>query len=308
MGAKAINLSDKELDEILASVEDTLSKVDPLAKSLPSQPNGGKPQAMKKDDMPGEKKPEEMDAAPEAAPAADAAPPADAGQEAAAPEAEAPAAEAPGAGAGEEGLEGEAEQPLSDEELAQIYGSMAPEELQRHYMAIRQYLEQSLGGADQGQAAGMAPEAGGAPAPEAPAMKAEDEGKDDKKDQDKKEGMGKSEKTAAPAETDEVKGLKAKIEELEKGIKTAVKAVELVLQPARKSAAGIEFVKKNEDFDGKGPKEDFSNLSKADIDARIKQIGIANLTKSEREAVNSYLLDDASKGKVLDIIKSKGGK
>jgi hypothetical protein len=285
MGAaakKQVDLNDQELDAILASVEASLEKADKLAKNLPSQPNGGQP--MKKDDEPGAKKPGEEDAPP--APPAGDEPPADGG----APDAGAPPADAgaPDQGApapGEGELAGEAEQPLSDEELDQIYGSMQPEELQRHYMAIRAHLEQAMGGASPDQ--GAAPAAPPAAPPAAAAA------------------MGKSE--APVAENEEFKALKAKNEELEKAITTAVKAVELVLQPARKSAAGLEFVKKNEELEGKGS-EDLGKLSKSDIDGRIRQIGATNMTKSERDTVNNYLLHNEGKERVLDIIKSKGGK
>lgn len=195
----------------------------------------------------------------------------------------------------------ETDQPLSDEELQQIYGAMDPEELQRHYMVIRQFLEQHMGQAD-----ATPPPAPEAAPPAAPAMKAEMD-KSGAYAAPAHTKVEKSEKTTT-AESTEVKALKAKIEELEKGLTTAVKAVELVLQPTRKSVAGVEFIKKNEELEGKGSQEDLSKLTKADIDARFRKIGISNFSKSERDSVNAFLLRDEGKDKVLDIIKSKGSK
>lgn len=269
-------LSDQDIDEILATVERTLEQAPNLAKST-----------LRKDGQP-EMEPSEPEAGQEpAAPAPEmsAEPAAPAPSPEAAPEA--PEA-APGEQGPDEALEHEGQdQPLSDEELDQIYGSMPPEELERHYMAMRKFLEQQ-GGAEEPQAEPPAPEA--PQAPEAPAMPPE-------------EPAAKSEK-----ESSEVKALKAEIESLKKGMEMTVKAVEKVLQPTRRSVAGIEFIRKNEEMESGKTEENLDGLTKSEVSSRIKAIGPAALSKSEREQINNYLLNDKGKEKVLDIIKSKGSK
>lgn len=295
---KSINLSDKEIDDILATVERSLEQAPQLSKSL------------KKDDeeaaeeKPEEKPAEEAPAAPAQEAAAEEAP-AEAADESSREAAEAAdesaeEAEAPAeAEEGEAALESESEDaPLSDEELQQIYGSMPAEELERHYMAIRQHLEQHMG--DEAGGEEKAAEAAQAAAPEQAAMKSEEAAKG--------QSIAKNESSAV-VESEEVKALKSEVEKLQKVAETAVKAVELVLQPSRKAVTGIEFIRKNEEMESKSSaNEDFSKLSKADIDAKIKQIGPANLSKTERQTVNNFLLTSEGKDKVLDIIKSKGGK
>jgi hypothetical protein len=279
----AIQFSESEIDKLIADVDATLTKAEALAKS-----------ALKKDDVPPQD--DDQQDQPPAAPAAPApgpdAPPVDAAP--AAPADGAPAApEAPpqeGQPQGEQaiGQEGQEDAPLSDDELQEIYSSMPPEELERHYGVIRQilqsaYASQAPAPAAPGQeaqppAAPAAP--GGAPAaPEAPS-------------QDEPE-FGKSEEMSA---------LRKQVEDQGKALEAVTKAFEILAKPQRKSVTDIQFISKSDIDPANQPKE----LSKEEIQSWVKKTGPAALNKSDRETISNYFLSGSGKKDVEKIINSKG--
>lgn len=261
---------DQEIDSILASVETAMSEVEALVKSETGtvakgeamsghqKANGGQ---MKKDDLPpSEDKPEGEQSAPEA-PAAEGSP------------SDAPAPEA-SASEGEQALEQESpDAPISDDELKEIYGSMPPEELQRHFMVIREILR------------GAQPEASPAPAP-APEAEASP-----KPEMDKSEGANK-----------EIEDLKKKNEELEKSLSRLALVMETVFKPERKAVTDIAFIKKSE-----ADNAEDKHLSKEEIRKLANEkCRDRTLSKSDREALNDYLLYGGSSDQVMKIIKSGG--
>lgn len=285
---------DQEIDSILASVDASMQELEVLAKSeapapaktepvaknqLPAPKANGGP--MKKDDQ----QPEAKEDKPE-----DQAPPAPA-PEASAPEApagdgapsDAPAPEAEGA-PGEAALEQEsADAPISDEELKQIYGSMAPEELQRHFMTIREILRGAQPGADAGAQA-PAPEA--APAPQAGAPMA----------------MSEKETAVDKESAKKIEDLQKKNEELEKSLGRLAMVMETVFKPERKAVTDIAYIKKSE-AEGQEDKQ----FSKTEIRTLANEkCKDRSLSKSDRDALNDYLLREGSSDKVIQIIK--GGK
>ena len=280
--------TEQDLDKLIASVEETLAKAEVLAKS--SLRKDFPPQDDQEDAPPAAPAPEAS--APDAAPAPDAAaaPAPDAGMDAAAPSPEdmppeaAPSQEAapeaaPDAGQeqapqeGEQQLEGEQEAPLSDEELEQIYSSLPPEELERHYSIIRQHLDQAYQKAEEDES--------------------EEEEKEEKKDDDK--DMEKSEKVAS---------LEAKVAQQEKALENIAKAFEILAKPQRKAVTDIQYIRKSEAEQGAGK----TDHSKEEIKAWHAKVGAGSLSKSEREQVNSYFLYDEGKEEIEKLINSKGGK
>lgn len=291
-----MNWTDQDVDNLLASVEETLVKVDVLAKSA----------SLKKDEDPN-KKPEDAAAAPaQDAPPAAAAPAADAG---AAPMDAAPAADAgaapadpaaggdPAAAGAAPGAEGDAalageqgeDAPLSDEELSQIYSSMAPDELERHYGIIRQALQASYS-QDQGQgdAAGAAPAA----APAAPAAPGADAGAPP---------MEKSEDKAV------IEALTKQVGEQAQAIEQITKAFEVLTKPSRKSITDIQVMHKSE-LDAAPAAGDAATMTKEQVDAGARKLQPAKLEKSEREMVNKFFITGEGKDEVAKLINSKGGK
>jgi len=269
------NWTDQDIDNLIASVEETLEKAEVLAKSA----------SLKKEE---EQKEQAQDEAM-AAPAQDAAPvdqaPAEAApaEEQAAPAAEeqaaadqAPADQQAAPEQGEQALESEEDAPLNDEELQQIYSSMAPEELERHYSIIRQALQASYG--EQAPEEQQAAPAEAAPAEAAPAAPE----------------MEKSEK---------VMELEKKIAEQAQAIEQITKAFEVLAKPSRKSITDIQVMAKSEADSGQnGP------MTQDEIKSKAGKLSPASLSKSERDLVNRFFLHGEGQQEVEKLINSKGGK
>jgi hypothetical protein len=253
------------------------------------------------------------------APAAPAAPAADAGAQApaaAGAEDQASVQEAPEAGEGmAEGAEGQEgqEQPgqeqqepgqegqdpaqdqnLSDEELQQVYSSMAPEELERHYMVIRGLLQQQYSKAEK------APEANGGQIKAGIA----------------KEEMDKCGEMSSPAmkksETNglakEVADLKKSNDELKAGLDKALQAVKILAQPVRKAITSeIQYISKSEAPAAQAAAQpNFAEMSDEALKASLNDVcRSGTLNKSERDLVNNYILNYAGKDKVIEILRSK---
>lgn len=272
------SFTDKDLDNLIASIEESLDKAEVLTKSKALKKDQGEDEAME-----------------EAPPAAAAAPdaqqempsegaPADEGEmpaEAAAPE------EGMGEGEGEEALEGEGKDaPLSDEELVQIYGSMQPDELERHFMVIQEILKHHAGEAEGQPEQPEQPEQAGA----APQMPEQDE---------------QQEQMAMKSSNDEeLAALRKTIEEQSKSIELLGKAFETLTRPQRKAVTDIEYIKKSEAEETSKSK----NLSKEEMRDLYTKINPGTLTKGERTMVNNYFLNGENKSEVEHIIQSKGGK
>jgi hypothetical protein len=299
MANKQHTFTDADLDNLISSVDAELSKAEKLAKSAalkkaaPPAPDedappadaGAPADAAPAADAGASAPPADAAMADAGAPPADAAPAADAG--AGAPPAD--AAGAPPADGSEQGLEGEqgGDAPLSDDELNEIYGSMQPQELERHFMVIRQHLESAYAGGQQ-QDAGAQPPQQAAPqaAPQAPPAPAGME-------------MGKSEDLAKSENV----SLKQKLADQEIAITNLTKAFEALAKPQRKAVTDLEFIKKSDTED-----QSSRELSKEEIREAYGKIGPAALSKGERDLVSDYFLHNTKKREVEQLIQSKGGK
>jgi hypothetical protein len=265
--------TDQDIDNLIVSVEETIKKAEVLAKS-----------SLKKDAGPDqEMPPQEAAPADQEAPPAEAPAPADAQAAGEAPAPEAPPQEAAPAES-EQALEGEEEAPLSDEELSQIYGSMPPEELERHYSVIRQQLQAAYGeeAPAEGQEAAPAPEAQAEEAAPAPA-------------EDESQEMGKSEAAIAD--------LKKTIAAQGQALEQITKAFEVLTKPSRKSITEIAVLNKSE-----SDSNESQPLTVEQIKAKAGKLKSSELTKSERESVNKFFLYGEGQEEVEKLIHSKGGK
>lgn len=275
--------TEQDLDNLMTEVTETLEKAEALSKSAISKADDDKKDdeaaAAPAQDAPPAAATASADAGQSAAPAADAAQaPADQGAPADAAAADASAAPAAD---GDQALEAEGQQqdaPLSDEELSQIYSSMAPEELERHYSIIRQAL-QSAYSQDQGQAAA----APAAPAPDAQAAAPA------------APGMEKSEAITA---------LESKVAELTAANEQIVKVFEVLTKPARKSITEIQVMQKSE---GDSPSAN-EPMTLEQTKEAARKLSPAKLEKGERELVNKLFLTGEGHKEVEKLIHSKGGK
>ena len=282
--------TDKEIDNLLKSVEaeldaQSLSKSEALSKAPPQEDEAEMAPPVAEAAPAPEAQAAEAPA-PEMAPDAAAAPAPEGDPMAApAPEAEGAPAEAPAEAApGEEQMAQEGEQPLSDEELHEIYASMPPEELERHYMVIRSLMQDAYAKAEKET--------------QNETLAKSESGSEKAVEQLRKEN--ESLKKASEDSAKEVAALKKSLE----GLASAVEKT--ILKPVRKSVAGIEFVQRNTG----SPETESKPLTKAELTVKIKEKfdkEIGSLSKSDREACNDFLLRDIGKEKVEKIL-GIGGK
>jgi hypothetical protein len=261
--------SEQEIDQILASVEEAMAQAESLAKSMPlTKEDEQDPQQDLAPQQPEQSQDMSMDQQPADAPAPEQADPSQPEQSQEQPMDE---------------QQDQSQDEISDEELHSLYASMDPQELQRHQMAI----EAAMGQGQQQEQPSQ---------PQDLAM-AEDD-KDDKDDEDQEddedEEMSKSEK-------DEFSRLKKDHNDLQKSFAKVVEAMEKAFAPTRKAVTGIEYVQKSEETQQQKP------LSKAETIAVLNEKAKdPTLSKSDRMAINDFILNGGSQDKIKTIIK--GGK
>jgi hypothetical protein len=327
--AKKYDISDSQLDQIL-------EEVGTLAEQLAKSESKEKKCEMKKDEKP-EDKPEEkppMDGGSPAADGGEDTPPAPG--EGAGEEVPPPADGAPATGEQppEAGMEGQEGGEMSDEELQQIYGSMEPQDLERHYMIIRQVLQGHYSeGAGEGAPAPEAAAPAPAPAPEmgkgemsghanggnagggVQAGGATHKFQSDPKVQKDEGGIGatkggaphkfQSDSKVQKSEADPEKAaMKAELESLKANVAGLVTALEKSFKPKQKAITGLEYVSKSEVQEIQP-----SNLSKEDKKAKLTEIVKSEqkrLSVEDRSAINRFFLYGEEDSKIDKIIS--GGK
>lgn len=262
-----MNLTDKDIADLLDEVTEQLAKSATLSKEVPAEI----PQ-----EAPVEQPAPEQAPAPEMAPAQDAAP---------APEA-APANP-------EQQIEGEqADQPLTDEELHQVYASMDPQELERHFAVVRDVIQQTYGQAGEEQMEGeQAPQAPEQAAPEAEqAPQAPEQAPEQQPEAQPEQEMQPDE----AMKSESFIKLKKENDEIKKSLASLTKVIETMTKPQRKSATLI----KNEVV--------LEPMQKSEVKLEIsKLVRDPSLKKSERQFINNFLYTGADQEKVEEIIKSR---
>jgi hypothetical protein len=99
--------------------------------------------------------------------------------------------------------------------------------------------------------------------------------------------------------------LKQENEDMKKSLEAALKAIEMMSRPSRKAVTEeFQILGKSEsDIKGASTKKDYSNLSKGELipmlNSKSKE---QNLSKSDRDAINSFILNNHGKEKVLEIL------
>lgn len=103
----------------------------------------------------------------------------------------------------------------------------------------------------------------------------------------------------------ENKDLKSENEELKKNLSTLNELVEKMFSfkkaPAQKAITSADYIAKSEeeienDFDP-------SKMSKGEITSKLQSLDYSSLSKNDREAINSYYLENASVNKIKHLIK-----
>jgi hypothetical protein len=304
----AFDITDEKLDQILAEVgqvAEDLAKSQSLKKGMD---DGDKPQADAKDDAMAAPAPTAA-AAPEPPPAAPEAPPSDAPAEMPPGEGEAMDAEpTEQALEGEQGGEGE----LSDDELNEIYGGMPPEELERHFMVMRQYLQQHYAKAEmsgKSQPAIKRPPQGTEVLKDEqgctqPAIKRPPQGTEVLKSED---GMANDASTDLKSEIEKLKkdnaAIKAQYEGLEKANENLVAAIESRMKPSRRAVTDLETVRKSEADAAATQNKKLSADEKKDKLRTLVKSEQHRLTRAQREAINNFFVYNADEDAVDEILK-----
>jgi uncharacterized secreted protein with C-terminal beta-propeller domain len=121
--------------------------------------------------------------------------------------------------------------------------------------------------------------------------------------------MKSEDKTMDKAEKEKLEGLEKSNSELRKQIELLTKAIEVGFKPQRKSVAGIEFIRKGEADQAAAKVEggqNFTQMSKSEITVALNEkCKDAGLTKSDRQAINDYLLYNEGREKVETILGGK---
>jgi len=276
MNNNKINITDADLDSIIASIESTIADM--------TSGNNAIKKAEEDDDMDEKQKEEalaeEMEQAMQnkgqemQAPEQKEEPQDD--QEMQAPEQK----EEPQDNSMEENLD----QPLSDDELREVYSAMPIDELEKHFMIIREILQSKGGEGSEEQA--PAPEA---PAPEAPAMKSENQNSN----------LSKSQKDK------EIALLKAQLNEQTKTLALLTKAFATLAKPERKAItqiAELGYIAKSEASDMQ------KSLTHEEMSQMYKKLGPSSFSKSENTVIMGYFLKGINKNEAEKILLTKGGK
>lgn len=118
------------------------------------------------------------------------------------------------------------------------------------------------------------------------------------------QSMEKSEETEE--DNDEVEMLKSENEELKKNYEQLNELVSKLFNtkkaPAQKAVTNVNYIAKSEETEIE-EKEDFSNMSKSEVTAKLKSIDYSELKKSDREAINNYYLDNGSVESIKHLIR-----
>lgn len=302
---RTTTLKDNELKAILAEVETEIGQI------LKSEEQ----KLAKADDGAGDDTPPKEESSAPPAEASDA-PPADAsasaasdsatpgaqpGEEQALP----PGQDAPEATAAPEGDDPGSAGPMDPEALKGAYAELDDESLKAHYLAAKAALfDRMNGGAGDAASAGAPPPAA-APAPDAsasapPAMPPGPEM--GKKEMSEPKANGENPLHVKKSEAESK--AEAKVEELEKMVDGLVKAVDLLTQtPLRKAVTAVAHLPKNEG-EGNGSKKDVADLSKAEVDAKLKEkVRDPKLSKSDRDLINSYCYGNLKLEKIAHLLQ-----
>lgn len=103
----------------------------------------------------------------------------------------------------------------------------------------------------------------------------------------------------------EVEAIKAENEELKKNLDTVTELLNKMFDttkkaPAQKAITGMTYVAKSEETKEEA---DVTKLSKSEITAKLKTLDYGTLSKSDRDAINNFYLNNGSVEKVKHLIK-----
>lgn len=128
--------------------------------------------------------------------------------------------------------------------------------------------------------------------------------------EEKSEEMTKSEDSQK--ETDMIKAeistVKAENEELKKSVETMTELLNKLFNsgkkaPAQKAITEISYIAKSEESESETKGLDISKMSKSEITNKLKSVNYAELSKSDRDCINDFYLNNGSVEKIKHLIK-----
>jgi hypothetical protein len=122
------------------------------------------------------------------------------------------------------------------------------------------------------------------------------------------EALEKSEETKTEEvkmNKSEVEAIKAENEELKKNLDNVTELLNKMFEttkkaPAQKAITGMTYVAKSEESKEEGI--DISKLSKSEITNKLKGLDYGTLSKSDKDAINSFYLNNGSVEKIKHLI------
>jgi hypothetical protein len=180
-----------------------------------------------------------------------------------------------------QGYEDELDQPLSDDELREIYSSMPLDELEKHFMIIREILQSKEGGNVREQPVDS----------EASTMKSER----------KNSNLSKAQKD----KDKEIALLKTQLNEQTKTLALLTKAFATLAKPERKAITQIAELGYIAKSAASGMQK---SLTHEEMSKMYKELGPSSFSKSENAIIMSYFLRGVNKKEAEEILLTKGGK
>lgn len=177
------------------------------------------------------------------------------------------------------------------ETIDELYGSMDKSEIEAHYNAIKKVM---FGEAEES----MVKE-------ESAAHEAEESEAEEKKEKKKEEAKEEMEKcgdmvAAKKSESD----LATENEELKKNLETLNSLVSKLFNekkaPSQKAITNVSFIAKSEESEVAS--FDVSELSKGEITSKLKALDYGKLSKSDKDAINNFYLQNGSVDKIKHLI------
>lgn len=172
----------------------------------------------------------------------------------------------------------EDEETVSEEDcetIDDLYSSMTKSEIEDHYNSIKRVL---FSESEEAQEEVIA------------------KSEENEEAQEEVESMLKSENDELKSENEE---LKKSVEEMTSLINRLFESTEKKA-PAQKALTSADYIAKSEEVEEEGI--DLSSLSKNEITSKLNKLNYAKLSKSDREAINNYCLENGSVEKIKHLI------
>jgi hypothetical protein len=121
-------------------------------------------------------------------------------------------------------------------------------------------------------------------------------------------GYDQAARSMDKSENSETDMIKAENEELKKSVETMTELLNKLFSsgkkaPAQKAITEISYIAKSEESESETKGLDISKMSKSEITNKLKSVNYAELSKSDRDCINDFYLNNGSVEKIKHLIK-----